>query len=410
MHDDANVLLKKIILKSTNYIYIHKLKFKPMKTKHIFSILIAFLTFGIANAQSSDDVLNLLIQRGIVKQNDADSIRADYAFKQQEIKEKQKLFNVLSSRNINLGGYTQVRYQYLQEATKIDGFDLRRVRFDLKGNFSPEWEYRLQTDFAGSPKIIDAYFAYKPYDYLKITGGQFIIPISLESTTSDNTLEVIDRAQVSGLVGRNKDALGDQNGRDIGVQLSGNLFKTESGRFILDYYLAYFNGQGINIADKNEAKDIAARLVAHPSEYFDFGLSYSNGFDNWGTAAKDQVQNRIGADLAINYNDFTFRAEYLQATQGSYVVNGAVKDLVRDGWYVQAGYFALPKKLQFVARYDTFDPTKNNAIGDISSFYTAGTNFYINSFTKLQINYKHKEEQSNSINKDEIVAQIQLKF
>ncbi|TRX41497.1 porin [Flavobacterium restrictum] len=382
-----------------------------MKTKIILIAFITLFTVGITAAQSSDDVLNLLIQKGVVKQNEADSIRADYALNQQTIKEKQKLFNVLSSRNITMGGYTQVRYQSLQEQGKADGFDIRRARFDLKGNFSPEWEYRLQTDFAVNTKIIDAYFAYKPYEFLKITGGQFLIPNSLESTTPDSNLETIDRAQISGLVGRNKDAIGDQNGRDIGLQASGSLLKTASNRFLLDYYLAYFNGQGINITgDKNESKDIAARLVAHPYSFLDFGLSYSNGHDTWTTVAKNQDEIRIEADLAFNYNDLSFRAEYLQAQQGTYVVNGSTKDLLKDGWYAQVGYFALPKKLQFVVKYDTFDPTKDNAINDISTFYTLGTNLYPNSFVKFQINYKHKSEQRTAINKDEIVAQLQIKF
>ena len=382
-----------------------------MKTKIILFLIIVFFTIGIATAQSSDDVLNLLIQKGLVKQNDADSIRADYAFKQQEVKEKQKLFNVLSSRNINIGGYTQVRYQSLQEPGKADGFDIRRARLDIKGNFSAEWEYRLQTDFAINTKIIDAYFVYKPFDYLKITGGQFLIPNSLESTTSDSSLETIDRAQISGLTGRNKDALGDQNGRDIGLQVSGSLFKTTENRFLLDYYLAYFDGQGINIAgDKNESKDIAVRVVAHPYQFLDFGVSYSNGYDCWTTPAINQDQIRIGADVAVNYNDFSIRAEYLQAQQGTYIVNGLNRDLLKDGWYAQVGYFFLPKKLQFVAKYDTYDPTKNNPKNDITSFYTLGANLYPNSFVKFQVNYKHKSEQGFSINKDEIIAQLQLKF
>jgi phosphate-selective porin OprO/OprP len=382
-----------------------------MTTKKILLLVITIFTIGIAKAQSSDDILNLLIQKGLVKQNDADSIRADYAFKQQEVKEKQKLFNVLSTRNINIGGAIQVRYQSLQEPGKADGFDIRRARFDIKGNFSPEWEYRLQTDFAINTKIIDAYFVYKPFDYLKITGGQFLIPNSLESTTSDSALETIDRAQISGLTGRNKDALGDQNGRDIGLQASGSLFKTTSNRYLLDYYLAYFDGQGINIAaDKNESKDIAARIVAHPYEFLDFGISYSNGHDSWSTPAKNQDQIRIGADISVNYNDFSLRAEYLQAQQGTYIVNGVNRDLLKDGWYAQVGYFVLPKKLQFVAKYDTFDPTKNNPKNDITSFYTLGANLYPNSFVKFQVNYKHKSEQGFSINKDEIIAQLQLKF
>jgi hypothetical protein len=100
----------------------------------------------------------------------------------------------------------------------------------------------------------------------------------------------------------------------------------------------------------------------------------------------------------------------LQAQEGTYVVCGKTKDLLKNGWYAQLGYFALPKKLQVVVKYDTFDPTKDNPKNDISTFYTLGANLYPNSFVKFQINYKHKVEEGNSLNKDEIVAQIQLKF
>lgn len=382
-----------------------------MKTNKTLLILLSILIYSIASAQSSDDVLNLLIQKGLVKQNDADSIRADYALKQQESKEKQKTFGVFSSRNLTMDGYTQLRYQSLQEKGKPDGFDIRRARLDIRGNLSPEWEFRLQTEFAVTTKLIDAYFVYKPYDYFKLTGGQFLIPVSLENITSDATLETIDRAQVTGLVDRNKGAIGDQNGRDIGVQVNGSLFKTESGRFLLDYYIAYFNGQGINIsADKNESKDIASRIVVHPYDFLDFGVSYSNGKDTWTTIAKDQKHILFGADLAVNYSNFSLRTEYLQAQEGTYIVNGQTKNLLKNGWYAQVGYFVLPKKLQFIAKYDTYDPTKDNPINDISTFYTLGGNFYPNNFVKFQINYKHKVEQGNSINKDEIVAQLQIKF
>jgi phosphate-selective porin OprO/OprP len=369
-----------------------------MKTKKILLILVSILTYNLATAQSSDDILNLLIQKGLLKQNDADSIRADYAIKQQESKEKQKTFGVFSSRNLSIGGYTQLRFQSLQESGKPDGFDIRRARLDIRGNFSPEWEYRLQADFAVATKLVDAYFVYKPFDYFKLTGGQFIIPVSLENTTPDSGLETIDRAQVTGLAGRNKSAIGDQNGRDIGVQVNGSLFKTESNRFLLDYYIAYFNGQGVNIAaDKNESKDIATRIVVHPYEFLDFGVSYSNGEDNWTTITKDQKHILLGADLAVTYTNFSLRTEYLQAQEGTYVVNGQTQNLIKNGWYAQVGYFALPKKLQFVAKYDTYDPTKDNPKNDISTFYTFGGNFYPNSFR-------------NSINKDEIVAQLQIKF
>ncbi len=405
-----------------------------MNTKKLLLLLIAIFTYGISNAQSADDVFNLLIQKGLVKQTEADSIRAEYALNQQVIKEKQKTFGVLSSRNLSIGGYAQVRYQSLQEPGKIDGFDIRRARLDIKGAISPEWEYRLLTDFAISPKIIDANITYKPFDYLKFTAGQFLIPFSLESNTPDRDLETVDRAQVSGLVARNKDALGDQNGRDLGIQVSGSLLQTPSNRFLLDYYVAYFNGQGINLAtDANNFKDVAARLVFHPFEFLDLGGSYTNGYDNWTTTAAKAIKysatapytiislptnaitsnnnhSRIGADISATYNDFNFRAEYIEAQEGNYLVGSTTKTLIKNGWYAQAGYYVLPKKLQFVLKYDTYDPTKANPKNDITSFYTYGANYYVNNFVKFQVNYKHKSEQGLSIDKDEVVAQLQVRF
>ena len=61
-----------------------------MKTKTILLYIIAFIFSKQLAAQNSDDVLNLLIKKGVVSQNDADSIRADNAIKAQEVKPKPK--------------------------------------------------------------------------------------------------------------------------------------------------------------------------------------------------------------------------------------------------------------------------------------------------------------------------------
>jgi phosphate-selective porin OprO and OprP len=382
-----------------------------MNTKKIYLTLIVIFTYGITSAQSSDDVLNLLIQKGLVNQNDADSIRAEYAIKEQAIKEKQKTFDILSKSKLSIGGFANFRYRTLQEPGKKDGFDVRRARLDIKGNLSSEWDFRVQTDFAIAPKILDAYFVYKPYDYFQVTGGQFKIPFGFEGPATPTILETIDRAQISDLIGRAKDPIGDQNGRDIGAQINGSLFKTETNRFLFDYYLAYFDGQGINIAsDTNNSKDMVARLLTHPSSFLDFGISYSNGHDSWGTPAKNQDHIRYGTDLSLKYNDFTFSTEYIESQEGTYVVNGQTTDLIRNGWYAQAAYFFIPNKFQAVVKYDTFDKTKNNPNNDISTFYTAGANFIITKFARLQLDYKHKVEEGNRINKDEIVAQLEVKF
>src|SRR5208283_660183 len=118
------------------------------------------------------------------------------------------------------------------------------------------------------------------------TAGQFLVPFSLESLTQDRNLETIDRSQVvSALAARkgdlaNKlvDSIGNQNGRDIGIQVSGSFLHIEN-RYLVDYYLALLNGAGVNTLDNNQSKDFAGRLVLHPFKILDIGASYYNGFD-----------------------------------------------------------------------------------------------------------------------------------
>ena len=151
-------------------------------------ILLIILIWGglvfSAKSQSTDDVLNLLIQKNVVSQKDADSIRAEAAITSQANLAKVKAFPINAARKITVAGYTQVRYQALEETGKIDGFDIRRARVDLKGTFSPYWGYRLQFDLAGTPKLIDAYAELKLNDYFNFTIGQAKIPFSLENLAS----------------------------------------------------------------------------------------------------------------------------------------------------------------------------------------------------------------------------------
>src|SRR4030042_6741488 len=196
--------------------------------KRFLYILIILLSVPLTvKSQTTDDILNLLVQQNLLTPALADSIRAEAAIKNQDAEAKKKVFGVTSGRTIVLGGYTQVRYQNLDEPGKINGFDVRRARLDVKGNISPYWSYRLQTDFAGSPKLLDAYAEWKLFDYLNFTVGQAKIPFSCENLASSNKMELIDRSQVvEALVARGKDVIGNHNGRDIGVQAGGSLLKS----------------------------------------------------------------------------------------------------------------------------------------------------------------------------------------
>ncbi|HEY3372653.1 MAG TPA: porin [Prolixibacteraceae bacterium] len=373
-------------------------------------VIIFALGVFILNAysQSTDDVLNILVQKKLIAQKEADSLRAEAAIAAQANLSKLKAFPVNASKKIILAGYTQVRYQALEETGKIDGFDIRRARLDVKGSILPYWAYRVQFDLAGTPKLVDAYVELKLNDYINFTVGQAKVPFSLENMASSNKLELIDRSQtVEALVARGKDVGGNQNGRDIGIQLGGTILKLK-GRPVVDYRLGIYNGSGINVADNNERKDYAARLILHPVTGLDISGALYNGSrfvaavttGTNPTPAKSVDRNRYGFDLSYDLKNLSVRSEYIHGTD----------DLIdREGYYVQGGYYFLEKKLQLLAKYDFYD-TDKDVTKNASTWYVLGANYNFNTSTRLQVNYTFKEEEGASVTNNLASVQLQIGF
>lgn len=361
-------------------------------------ILLMFVS--LSKSQTTNDILKLLVDQKVITQAQSDTLKARDAVKQKEAEAKKKSFNVSAGKPIQLSGYLQTRYQINDASGKMDGFDIRRAYLDFKGTLSPKWGYRLQTNFATSPKIIDIYADFKVNNYLNFTFGQFAIPFSRENLTSNTKTELIDRSQVvDALVARGKDEIGDQNGRDIGIQVGGILVKTGE-KTLIDYKIGLFNGTGINTTDKNESKDVVTRLLIHPIQGLDFGVSYYNGYRTLGTPAKNRKRNRLGFELGYEINNFTLSGEFISGQDAS---------IKRQGYYVQAGYFVLSKKLQLVGKIDSYDPD-TDLNDNASTWYIAGLNFFVNSNIQLQANYTFKEEQGDKITNNLAAIQLTAKF
>ncbi len=398
-----------------------------MKLKQLVTTAILLLFITAVKAQTPDDVLNILIQKGTITQGEADSIRAESAIKKQENKPTSKTYPLSATGPFQIYGYTQARYQSYQLAGQIASFDIRRARLDIRGNLSDQWEYRLQTDFVGnkgatgsaatggaylSPLLLDAYAVYKPLSFLRITAGQFLIPFSRENTeTPDRDLLTVDRSQVvNALVARsgdgsNKlvDSLGNQNGRDIGIQVLGTFFKT-SDRYIVDYYLALLNGAGINTVDNNNNKDFASRLVIRPIKGLRVGGSYYNGVDRFtSSTTKNQKRIRWGAEAAYDYNNLAIAAEYIKGWEGN------TTQIIHHGWYAQAAYYIVPQKLQGVFKYDTYNP--NTIVTNATNtYYVFGANYYFTKWAKIQLDYSLRTESGVSIPNDVFTTQLQIAF
>jgi len=374
--------------------------------KQYYLLVFVILFSGRIYAQNTNDILNLLIANKSISQELADSVRAEAAIKQQDADANKKSFLVSAARQIQLSGYTQIRYQAFEEKAKDDGFDIRRARVDLRGNFTSFFSYRVQADLAGSPKIVDAYGEIKLNDYFNITLGQFRIPFSLENLTSMNKFELIDFSQaVDAMTARGKDVIGNQNGRDIGVQLGGALIK-KGNAALVEYRLGVFNGSGINVADTaNGTKDIAGRLIVNPLEGLSVGVSYYNGLGKAIKPSADyigrsQARNRLGFELSYTTPRLSIKGEYIQGTDGS---------TEKEGWYGLAGYYIIPKTLQVVGKYDTFDP--NTTTDDnITINYVAGVNYNFNTWSRIQAFYTYRDEQGPSVDNNYFSVQYQIGF
>src|SRR5476651_2508132 len=100
-----------------------------IRTVLLLSILFTSITL---KAQQNEDLLNLLIKKGVLTQQEADSIRADQAIKAQAKKDKENVHGItIGSRALQFSGLVQVRYQGFQQGGVNDAFDLHRIRLDV---------------------------------------------------------------------------------------------------------------------------------------------------------------------------------------------------------------------------------------------------------------------------------------
>lgn len=372
--------------------------------KLVFSLLFFLLILADSFSQSTNDVLNLLISNKTISQSQADSIRAEAALSQQQADASKKSFFITAARQMQLTGFTQVRFQAFQESGKHSSFDIRRARVDLKGSITPVFSYRLQADFAGNPKLLDGYGEIKLADYFTITAGQFKIPFSMENLAPVNKMEMIDFSQVvEALVARTKDVIGNQNGRDIGVQFGGTIFKIKDLPLI-EYRLGVFNGSGINVADTaNSAKDIVGRLIFTPLKGLTFGGGYYKGWDKAikpDVPGQSQTRNRVGGEFSYVTTSFSLKGEYISGKDGK---------TSRAGWYIQAGYFVIPQKLQVLGKYDVYDPNTSKP-NNISTNYVFGANYNFNNWSRLQAFYTIRQEEGPAIKNNFLSVQYQIGF
>lgn len=315
-----------------------------------------------------------------------------------------EITNTLKER-ITLQGYIQVGYSYDDKAKKNNSFDVNRAILMARGQITDRWSCYFMYSLAGTGKILEAYTEYRFLPGLTARLGQFKTQYTLENPISPCYTELVScySQAVAYLAGTNSsNPLNAANGgRDMGLLIYGDLLNS-----FLSYNLAVMNGQGINVKDKNNHKDIVGGLYLHPLKGLTVGGSFIQGKGNAVAVSAinpdiaigdNYKRNRWAIGASYKSKPIDLRSEYLAGKDGHVKSNG---------YYCTASVHVLPK-FDVVASYDYLN--RNKAIRDKQTNYVAGIQYWFYPKCRLQAQYTYRNPKHGE-NSNLIQAQIQVRF
>src|SRR6266849_6203480 len=347
------------------------------------------------------------------------------------VEEKPPIYVVprASELKLVLGGFIQVNFEdsdvlafqgnFGQTALK-DRFRLRRARINLTGDFAEQFDFKIEGDFEQSDGInsgrtdfsgTDIFINWHQFPAAQVKAGQWKAPFGLEQLTPDTSLFTIERTLPTGAITPE---------RQIGVQLWGKPFTNvwPDQKDLLTYYAGIFNGYGRNINNNDNNNFMyVGRLestlfkdVFGKGSFLKLGGDVLNSRDDKGVNISQTLNLLVNADGSLSpfvlpgadertawsvdawlrLGRFDLIGEYLEEYVNGRTVNGVpgMPDFTTNGYYITAGYFLIPKKLQAVVQWQDLNPGQKGDDGLYSIL--GGLNYYIHGDDlKLMVNYIH---------------------
>jgi phosphate-selective porin OprO/OprP len=356
-----------------------------------------------------------------------------------------------------LGGFIQMNFEdgdvsafegrFGQTALK-DRFRLRRARINLTGDFAEQFDFKLEGDFENSDGLnanrtafeaTDIFINWHQFPWAQIKMGQWKAPFGLDQTTPDTTLYTIERTLPTGAITPE---------RQVGIQLWGKPLATiwPDQKDLLTYYAGIFNGNGRNtsINDNNNFMYVGRlestlfKSKMWGESYLKLGADVLNSRDDAGTNISQTLNLKVNPDGSLSpftlptaaertawsvdawlkLGPFDLIGEYLEEYVNGRTVNGVpgMPDFTTNGYYITAGYFLIPKKLQLAVQWQDLNPGQKGNDGIYS--ITAGLNYYIHgNDLKLMLDYIHTWSDFRQANPefgddqfDEVIGRVQVMF
>ena len=314
-------------------------------------------------------------------------------------------------------GFAMASYQAtFQDGNNSNSFDLRLVRASIEGRILDDFYYKIQgqingntTTMGSSPRLVDYFMEWQKLEYFKVKLGQFKRPFTYENPMNPIDQGFMSYSQpVSKLAGfSDRTGMHSSNGRDIGLQFQGDFLKNSSGRYLLHYQVGVFNGQGINVKDVDERKDIVGGAWVMPVEGMRLGaFGWEGSFARKGGGQIVSLrQHRYAFSAEYKKGDLQLRTEYIHSTGRGFDItyqkqsdasdvtvmtytdkNGnEVANDKADGVYALAIVPVVKDKLMAKARYDLYRPTASSV--DARSNYEVGLNYRFCKYLEVQTEY-----------------------
>lgn len=308
------------------------------------------------------------------------------------------------------GGYLVGTYSYSsQDDADRNGFECRYVRMYVSGTILRDFKYRVQLELK-NPAMRDYTLEWVRFKEFQVKGGQFKRIFTFDNPTHPWNIGLGSYSQLAGRM--TALALDDpsgeaaQNGRDIGLQLQGDLFPISKDKHrLLRYQAAVFNGNGQNRKDNNKQKDWMGNIQVQPVKGLYIGLFGWTGTYT-GANGVSAKRNRWALGSIYEHKDWTFRAEYAHHTGSN--VNDPNAPTRADGWYVLAGV-PFTSWLKVYARYDVY--RMDATWGTMKSIYSICPNFDLHRNLKFQVQYNYVNDRTaNDHNYHELWAQAYVRF
>jgi phosphate-selective porin len=330
-----------------------------------------------------------------------------------------------------LGGFVQMNFEdgdvqafegRFGETALKDRFRLRRARISMTGDYAEQFDFKLEGDFeqndgtSPSNRVdfsgTDIWLNWHQFAAAQVKAGQYKAPFGLEQLTPDTALYLPERSLPTGAITPD---------RQIGIQLWGKPFTNlwPKQKDLLTYYAGIFNGNGRNINNNDNNNFMyVGRLESTlfkdlfgKDSFLKLGADILNSRDDKGTNISPSLNLLVNDDGSLSpfvlpgadertawsvdawlkMGPFDLIGEFLNESVHGRTVNGVpagFEPFTTNGYYITAGYFIVPKKLQLVMRWEDLNPGQKGSDGIRS--ITGGLNYYIHGDDlKFMVNYIH---------------------